>query len=109
MNASNAHGPEPLAEVAPVELAGRLRNGEATLIDVREPDEHAHERIAGAKLVPLSRFDAAKIDRDRPVVFMCRSGNRTSLEADRFRSLGLESVSHLKGGLLAWKAAGLPR
>jgi rhodanese-related sulfurtransferase len=42
----------------PITLKRRLEEGSAVLIDVREPHEHAREHIEGAKLVPLSRFQA---------------------------------------------------
>ena len=42
-----------------------LDRGDAVLIDVREPDEHAQERIEGARLAPLSRFDQASLEGER--------------------------------------------
>jgi rhodanese-related sulfurtransferase len=50
-----------------------LDKGEALLIDVREPDEHARERIAGARLLPLSRFEPQRLagERGKTLVFHC--------------------------------------
>lgn len=85
-------------------------SGEAALIDVREPAEHARERIPGAWLLPLSRFadDALPESRDRVVVFHCKSGGRTKANADRLATLGCREAYYLEGGLDAWKRAGFP-
>lgn len=87
-----------------------LDQGAAVLIDVREPDEFAGEHIPGAMLVPLSRFDPAKAaGAGKRVVLQCRSGKR-SLEA--LRLLGASGIAagacSMKGGIMAWKEAGLP-
>jgi rhodanese-related sulfurtransferase len=84
-----------------------LDAGEAELVDVREPDEHARERIAGAKLVPLSRFDpaAARPRSPRKLVVHCRSGRRS---ADAITRLPGVEAFNLAGGIEAWKKAGLP-
>ena len=87
-----------------------LDRGDAVLIDVREPDEHARERIEGARLAPLSRFDqeALATERSKIAVFHCNSGNRTSPAAERLLGAGFEHAYQLEGGLQGWKRAGLP-
>lgn len=87
-----------------------LDEDKAVLIDVREDMEYAREHIAGARHVPLSRFDAAEFPTDsgKIAVFCCASGNRTTANADRLTAVGLKDVRQLAGGLSAWKAAGLP-
>jgi rhodanese-related sulfurtransferase len=47
------------------------------------------------------------IDRDRPVVFYCRSGSRSAMATDAFRGAGFDA-HNMAGGLLEWHAAGLP-
>ncbi|MFG0328144.1 MAG: rhodanese-like domain-containing protein [Phycisphaerales bacterium JB037] len=97
-------------EVSPELLKSWLDHGDTVLVDVREDFEHAEERIAGAMLVPLSKFDAGAIRRaheGKRVVFHCRSGKRSADAAGRFAS-GDEPVMHLSGGIEAWKSAGLP-
>lgn len=85
-------------------------SGEAVLVDVREPDEHARERIPGAKLMPLSAFDAAALSRDgaTKVVIHCRSGRRAMEACARAVLDGRVEAVSLKGGIEGWKAAGLP-
>jgi rhodanese-related sulfurtransferase len=104
----------PTREVAPQEVARWLQAGECVLIDVREPDEHARERIPGARLLPLSKFDpqqaVAVAGAARRVVMHCRSGRRSAdacrLSASLERSgIGVYSMS---GGIEAWKAQSLP-
>lgn len=87
-----------------------LDQGAAVLIDVRESDEFAGEHIPGATLVPLSRFDPAKAQAPgKKVVLQCRSGKR-SLDALRMLGAAAGSVEaySMKGGIIAWKEAGLP-
>ena len=82
----------------------------AVLIDVREADEHARERIAGAMLMPLSRFDAAALPHDSvaTAIFHCASGNRTAQAAAMLHRSGFAQVRCLEGGITGWKRAGLP-
>jgi rhodanese-related sulfurtransferase len=94
----------------PISLKKRLDEGSAILIDVREPHEHAREHIEGARLAPLSRFQAADFagSLDKTAVFHCHSGGRTSANAKLLISKGFRDAYHLGGGIVAWKAAGLP-
>ena len=108
-NAANTNGSR-VTDVAPDLLASWLEAGDTALIDVREDFEHAEERIAGATLVPLSKFDADEVRRlagDKRVVFHCRSGKRSVDAATRFAAPG-DAVMHLAGGIEAWKASGMP-
>jgi rhodanese-related sulfurtransferase len=85
-----------------------LNGGGALLIDVRESGEFAREHIAGARHVPLSEFDATALPAGRPVILCCASGNRSQTAARRLLAAGHCDIAHLRGGLAAWKAAGLP-
>jgi rhodanese-related sulfurtransferase len=91
------------------EVSGLLARGEIQLIDVREPEEHAAGRIAGTPLIALSELAerAEAIDRDRPVVFYCRSGSRSAMAAEAFSAAGYDA-HNMAGGLLDWHARGLP-
>lgn len=102
--------PLPLEELAPRQVAELLNSHQILLIDVREPDEFATQRIAGALLCPLSTLDARALPPDGPrrVVFQCGSGKRSALAAQARLAAGASQVAHLTGGIGAWKAAGLP-
>ena len=97
-------------DLGPDEVAEGLAAGRMLLVDVREPNETAAESFPGAVLVPLSSFDPAAIPdpAGRQVVFACRSGKRSVTAAQAAQGAGLPYDAHLAGGILAWKAAGLP-
>jgi rhodanese-related sulfurtransferase len=82
---------------------------EVQLIDVRQPEEHDAGRIAGDRLIELSRLAAEvdSIDQTRPIVFYCRSGSRSAMATEAFRGAGFDA-HNMVGGLLDWQAAGLP-
>ena len=97
-------------EMNPRQAADLLsEGGGAQLVDVREPYEHEAGRIAGSLHIELQRLpgEAATLDRERPVLFYCRSGSRSALAADAFAAAGFDA-RNLDGGLEAWVAAGLP-
>jgi rhodanese-related sulfurtransferase len=98
-------------ELTPDETRRRFEAGEVQLIDVREPAETGVSRIPGddVRLIPLAELtaQAPSIDKDKPVVFSCRSGGRSLMAAQAFRASGYEAYS-MAGGLLEWSEAGLP-
>lgn len=99
-----------LKTITPEQAAQMLREG-ATLVDVREADEHARERIPGARNLPLSKLEQAELalHEGRPVLFHCRSGARTAGKAAQLGAkAGACEAYVLEGGLDAWKRAGLP-
>jgi rhodanese-related sulfurtransferase len=97
-------------DLTPEEVARGLDDGRYVLVDVREPNETDAERFPDAVLLPLSAFDAAEIPdpAGREVVFACRSGRRSVTASLAAQDQGFAYGSHLAGGILAWKAAGLP-
>ena len=82
--------------------------GQILLVDVREPDELAAERIPGAVDMPLRSFDPAALPNpgDKRLVFSCRSGNRSITASLLAQQAGLPYGAHMAGGIKAWKAAG---
>ena len=98
-----------MADYTPQQVAELMAQREIQLIDVRQPEEHDAGRIAGDRLVVLSDLpgEVDSIDRERPVVFYCRSGSRSAMATDAFRGAGFDAHNML-GGLLDWHAAGLP-
>ena len=97
-------------DLTPNEVARGLDEGRMVLVDIREPNETALERFPGAILMPLSAFDPAGIvpPAGCDVVFACRSGRRSVTASLAAQEQGFAYGSHLAGGILAWKAAGLP-
>jgi rhodanese-related sulfurtransferase len=96
-------------DLSPQQAAELIRDGEAQLVDVREPYEHEAGRIAGALHIELDRLpsEAETLDSDRPIVFYCRTGSRSALAAQAFAAAGFDA-NNLDGGLEAWVGAGLP-
>ena len=97
-------------DLAPEDVAKGAAEGRYLLVDVREPNEVVVEAYPDAVVVPLSSFDPQDIpDPDgRQVVFACRSGKRSVTASLAAQAAGLAHDKHLAGGMLAWKAAGLP-
>ena len=97
------------SDYSPQQVADLLQSTDVQLIDVRQPEEHEAGRIAGDRFIELSQLAAAvdTIDRDRTVVFYCRSGSRSAMATEAFRGAGFDA-HNMAGGLLDWHAAGLP-
>jgi rhodanese-related sulfurtransferase len=93
------------------ERAAELIRAGAVLVDVREADEHARERIPGARHHALSTIDRNHPARagDDILIFHCRSGARTGANGPKLNAAASGCEAYvLDGGLDAWKKAGLP-
>lgn len=97
-------------EIDPATAKKLLDRGEAVLIDVREADEYAQAHIDGAKLMPLSSFDPARVETDgrKKVIMQCAAGGRSAKAAGALAASGVKNVANLSGGIKAWAQAGLP-
>ena len=97
-------------DLTPEDVSAGMAEGRYLLVDVREPNEVAVEAYPGAIVVPLSSFDPQDIPdpQGKQVVFACRSGKRSVTASLAAQADGLPYDKHLAGGMLAWKAAGLP-
>ena len=88
--------------------ARRLLDQGAVLVDIREADERARERVPGARHNPLSRLASVDAPAGKAVIFHCHSGARTAANAARLAAAASCDAYILEGGLDAWKKAGLP-
>ncbi len=89
-------------------MADLYDSGEIAVIDVREAWEYEAGHIPGAALIPLGEL-AERVDevpRDRPVVLVCRSDNRSGQAFQLLARQGFDNLSNMMGGMLAWEAAG---
>ncbi len=102
--------PPKVRDLTPEEVARGLHEGKMLLVDVRETNETVIESYPDAAHVPLSAFDPAAIPdpAGKEVVFACRSGKRSVTASLAAQERGYAYDAHLAGGILAWKAAGLP-
>jgi rhodanese-related sulfurtransferase len=105
--ADQGHG---VHDLTPEQVSKGVAEGRYLLVDVREPNEVAVEAYPDAIVAPLSSFDPASIPdpQGKQVVFACRSGKRSVTASLAAQSAGFAYDRHLAGGILAWKAAGLP-
>jgi rhodanese-related sulfurtransferase len=97
-------------DLMPEDVSNGMAEGRYLLVDVREPNEVAAEAYPGGVAVPLSTFDPNAIPdpQGKQVVFACRSGKRSVTASLVAQTAGLPYDKHLAGGILGWKAAGLP-
>ncbi len=105
--------PGPIPSVDVTTASERLQgSGEPhpLLVDVRERDEFTAVRVEGAVLMPLSSFADTyeQLPRDRPLLMMCAAGSRSLVAADHLTRQGFSDVTNVSGGIIAWRAAGLP-
>jgi rhodanese-related sulfurtransferase len=93
-----------------VAQAAALKDRGAFVLDVREPNEWATGHIRGATLIPLGQLAdrTGEVPRDRTVVVVCHTGNRSAQGRDILRQAGFTNVTSMTGGMAAWIAAGLP-
>lgn len=107
-----------IENLTPADFAEALKQGDALLVDVREPTETSNEIIPGALLAPrgMLEFHADPttpyhldgFERDRRVLLYCSAGSRSALAAQTLAAMGYGDVAHLEGGITAWKEAGYP-
>jgi rhodanese-related sulfurtransferase len=85
------------------------RREELQILDVREDDEWAAGRIDAAVHIPLNQLPArlSELDRDRPVVTVCRTGGRAGKAAEQLTTAGL-SAQVMEGGMQQWEREQLP-
>jgi rhodanese-related sulfurtransferase len=85
------------------------RRAQAQVLDVREDFEVAEGMIPGAVHIPMGQLDARlrELDRSRPVIVACRSGNRSARVAETLTQAGY-TADTMTGGMDAWQRAGLP-
>lgn len=101
---------DEVTNLSPEQVAQGLKEGRMLLVDVREPSETSVESYPEAVIVPLSSFDPSEIPdpQGKQVVFACRSGRRSITASLAAQDAGYPYSAHLAGGILGWKAAGLP-
>jgi rhodanese-related sulfurtransferase len=103
---ARAGGPS-LGTLAATQL---MNSREVQIVDVRDATDFGTGSLLNARNVPLTEVAqrASELRKDRPVLVVCEAGRRASLAAVKLRSAGISEVYILAGGLVAWRAAGLP-
>ena len=102
--------PTPGSSIGVAEAKAKVEAGDALLVDVREPNEWQAGHIAGATHIPLgtiaSRADT--LPKDREILLICRTGNRSAMAQERLAQAGLTNSTNVAGGMTAWVAQGYP-
>ncbi|MBS0664673.1 MAG: rhodanese-like domain-containing protein [Verrucomicrobia bacterium] len=104
----------PVPRLEPLSCASRIREGEAFLVDVREPDEWRAGVAQRARLLPLSDLTGSRAQwrkflaeaKDREIYLYCASGGRSGLAARLLAGEGFRTAN--TGGLGDWADAGWP-
>jgi len=95
-----------------MDLHKLLGSGDADIlvVDVRTPAEVARGGIRGARSIPLHLLplNTGALDKERPVVFYCQSGGRSSQACAYLHQQGYDKLYNLRGGIMAWVRNGLP-
>lgn len=101
-----------IATMSVTELHERLQapGAKPLVVDVREQNEYDEIHIDGVRLAPLGSVEAelADVPKDREILLICRSGNRSGQAAERLAAKGYTNLTNVEGGMLAWEANGYP-
>ena len=101
------------------ETARELEQGDALLVDIREPAERIEsgyiaEAVEAPRGMlefwadPTNPYHREEFEPGRRIILHCASGGRSALAAATLQDLGYERVAHMDGGFRAWKEAGRP-
>lgn len=99
--------------IAPEAFAQKLKDSNMVLLDVRTVEEFAEGHLEGAMQYDYYETESFKgmlegLDKSKTYLIYCRSGSRSGNAMSMMQSMGFSSVYNLDGGILAWRAAGLP-
>jgi rhodanese-related sulfurtransferase len=98
--------------ITPLEAFSKLKDQDVLFVDVREPDEFAHERINDEDVVlqPMSTFvdNLDQLPGSKTLIILCRAGIRSTKVTNLLNYQGHEKAYNLDGGIQMWKKQGLP-
>lgn len=101
-----ARTPAPAGVDVTVDEALKLwQDKAAVIIDVRTAEEYREGHIPGAPLIPLAELAgrAGEVPRDKKVLIICRSGNRSAQATKLLRDKGFDNVYNIAGGIKEWR------
>ena len=101
-----------IQEVGTVAALQLINHKNALVLDVREEKEFNTGHILNAKLIPLGKLSEQMTEleryRDRPIVVVCRTGQRSASACALLGKKGFAQAYNLEGGVSAWQKASLP-
>lgn len=101
---------EPFTRITVQEAKEMIDNGDVQVIDSREMHEHADGHVPGSLNIPhmATMVRADDLAKDRPILFICKSGQRSAVAAEFAATLGLTDLYNIEGGHEDWIEAGYP-
>jgi rhodanese-related sulfurtransferase len=101
-----------IKEVDHIAAMQLINHKNALMLDVREQSEYAAGHVVNSKLIPLGklkeRIGELEKYRERPIVVVCRSGQRSASACALLGKQGFAQAYNLNGGITAWQKASLP-
>ncbi len=101
-----------IKEVDHIAATQLINHKNALVLDVREQSEYDSGHVLNSKLIPLGKLNERLGElekyRDRPIVVVCRSGQRSASACAFLGKKGFAQAHNLSGGVMAWQKAGLP-
>lgn len=101
-----------VTQTGTLEATQMINKENAIVLDVREAPEYDGGRIPGSRHIALSqlsgRIKELEKHKSKPIIAVCRSGNRSASACGMLKKQGFEKVYNLGGGMIAWEQAGLP-
>jgi rhodanese-related sulfurtransferase len=98
--------------VDPLGATEMINHQQAVIVDVRPTADFSKGHIINAINIPFNGFKSQigtlQKHKGRPIIINCRSGSQSAMACQQLRKEGFEDVHNLRGGIMAWEAAGLP-
>lgn len=98
--------------LSPAEATLKMNREDAIVLDVRETSEWGSGHIGGARHITLGQLDSRLSElekfKERPIIVVCATGNRSSSACGNLKKHGFGKVFNLGGGIGAWRDANLP-
>lgn len=102
---------QKIVDLNPTEFKAAMTNDDIVILDVRTPQEVAQGVIPGAKVIDFYgdnfKMELDKLDKNKTYLVYCKSGGRSGNTCNALKDAGISSYHNLKGGITAWKKAGL--
>lgn len=97
-------------EVTPAEAVRLINQEDALMLDVREDKEYRAGHVINAINIPLGVLEGRlhELDKDKPVVVYCQTGQRAARAASILQRQGFAKVYKMNGGMTAWTGASMP-
>lgn len=99
-----------VSQETPEELYDRYKSGEIEIVDIRGKSERDKLTVTGSSHAFLGKLpeNLEQFDANQAYVLLCRTGGRSVIAASIMQRAGINQVSNMDGGIVAWEMAGYP-